>query len=62
MLKKLSNKEKQSSRLLMIEAGVAYGLGKHCILIGEQETAESLYLIFDEHYDTPEDFLATILL
>lgn len=43
-----------------IEAGIAYGLGKHCILVGEQETAESLYIIFDEHYDTPEDFLATI--
>ena len=43
-----------------IEAGIAYGLGKHCILVGKQETAESLYLIFDEHYDTVEDFLATI--
>ena len=43
-----------------IEAGIAYGLGKHCILVGKQETAESLYLIFDEHYDTTEEFLATI--
>lgn len=43
-----------------MEAGIAYGLGKHCILVGKQETTESLYLIFDEHYDTPEDFLATL--
>jgi len=43
-----------------IEAGIAYGLGKHCILVGKQETTESLYLIFDERYDTPDDFLATI--
>lgn len=40
-----------------IEAGIAYGLGKRCILVGKQETAESLYLIFDEHYDTVDDFL-----
>lgn len=43
-----------------IEAGVAYGLGKKCILIGEQNEAESLYLIFDEFYDTVEEFLNSI--
>jgi len=43
-----------------IEAGVAYGLGKKCILIGEQKEAESLYLIFNEIYDTEEEFLNTI--
>ncbi len=43
-----------------IEAGIAYGLGEHCILVGKQETAESLYNIFEEHYDNPDDFLATV--
>jgi hypothetical protein len=43
-----------------IEAGVAYGMGKKCILIGEQTEAESLYLIFSEAYPTVEDFLKTI--
>jgi mRNA-degrading endonuclease HigB of HigAB toxin-antitoxin module len=43
-----------------IEAGVAYGLGKKCILIGEQKEAESLYLIFQEIYNTEEEFLNTI--
>src|SRR3989338_8262730 len=31
-----------------LEAGVAYGLGKNLILIGEQKEAESLYLIFSQ--------------
>lgn len=43
-----------------IEAGVAYGLGKKCILIGEQKEAESLYLIFDEIYPTVDDFLHSL--
>jgi hypothetical protein len=43
-----------------IEAGIAYGLGKKCILIGEQKEAESLYLIFDEAYLTEEEFLMTL--
>lgn len=43
-----------------IEAGVAYGLGKKCIMIGEQKEAESLYLIFKEVYQTVEEFLKTI--
>lgn len=43
-----------------IEAGVAYGSGKKCILIGEQKEAESLYLIFSEMYASVEEFLATI--
>ncbi len=43
-----------------IEAGVAYGMGKECILVGEQKEAESLYLIFDKHYDNPEAFLETL--
>ncbi|MGI8419353.1 MAG: hypothetical protein ACR2LN_01775 [Candidatus Levyibacteriota bacterium] len=43
-----------------IEAGIAYGLGKKCILIGEQKEAESLYLIFDIRYPSVEAFLASI--
>lgn len=43
-----------------IEAGVAYGLGKECILIGEQKEAESLYLIFSKSYPTVDDFIDTL--
>lgn len=43
-----------------IEAGVAYGLGKKLILIGEQKETESLYLIFDEVYKSYEEFLKSV--
>lgn len=43
-----------------IEAGIAYGLGKPLILIGEPEKPETLYLIFEERYKTVEEFLETI--
>jgi hypothetical protein len=43
-----------------IEAGIAYGLGKPLILIGKLEKPETLYLIFQERYDTVEDFLKTV--
>lgn len=43
-----------------LEAGAAYGMGKKCIVIGEQKETETLYLIFDEHYDTIENFLDTL--
>lgn len=43
-----------------IEAGIAYGLGKPLILIGKVEKPESLYLIFEERYETMEKFLETI--
>lgn len=43
-----------------IEAGVAHGLGKKLILIGEQKETESLYLIFSEHYQTIDDFIGFI--
>jgi len=43
-----------------IEAGIAYGLGKKLILIGEPEKPETLYLIFEERYRTVEEFLETI--
>lgn len=43
-----------------IEAGVAYGFGKHMILIGEQKEAESLYHIFHEHYSSIEGYIAEL--
>lgn len=43
-----------------IEAGVAYGLGKNCIVIGEQKETESLYLIFNEFYSTTDDFIQSL--
>lgn len=43
-----------------IEAGAAYGMGKKCVLIGEQKETESLYLIFDKQFPTIDDFLATL--
>lgn len=43
-----------------IEAGFAYGLDKHTILIGEQKETESAYLIFDQTYPTIESFLAVL--
>jgi len=43
-----------------IEAGAAYGMGKRCILIGEQKETESLYLIFEKFYSSVEDFLGSI--
>ncbi len=43
-----------------IEAGIAYGMRKELILIGEIEKPESLYLIFEKRYNTIEDFLKTI--
>jgi nucleoside 2-deoxyribosyltransferase len=43
-----------------MEAGVAYGLGKKLILIGEPEKAETLYLMFSERYSDIESFICTI--
>ncbi len=43
-----------------IEAGIAYGLGKPLILIGRPEKPESHYLIFDERYDTIDEFLLSL--
>jgi len=40
-----------------IEAGIAFGLGKKLILIGKPEKPETLYFIFDEYYNTIDDFL-----
>lgn len=63
------NGQKNSSAFVMllpagkschIEAGTAYGMGKKCILIGEQKEAESLYLIFDEVYPTVDAFMQSL--
>ncbi len=43
-----------------IEAGIAYGLEKELILIGEVEKPETLYLIFEKRFKTIEEFLRTI--
>jgi len=43
-----------------IEAGIAYGLNKKCILIGEQTETESLYLIFSEFYPDLDSFLKNL--
>ena len=43
-----------------MEAGAAYGMGKKCILIGEQKETESLYLIFSEFYQSIDFFLSSI--
>lgn len=40
-----------------VEAGIAFGLGKKLVCIGEPEKPETLYFIFHEHYSTPEEFL-----
>lgn len=43
-----------------IEAGVAYGLGRKCILIGSPEETDSLYLIFNENFSNINEFIASI--
>jgi hypothetical protein len=43
-----------------IEAGVAYGMGKKLILVGEQKETESLYLIFDECYNSVDEFIQSL--
>ncbi len=60
------NGEKSSECLILllpagksahIEAGVAYGLGKKCILIGKPDVSDSLYLIFEEIYPDIKSFI-----
>ncbi len=43
-----------------IEVGVAYGLGKHLIMIGEQKETESLYLVFNEFYPNVDSFISSL--
>ena len=49
-----------AGRSCHIEAGTAFGMGKKCILIGEQKEAESLYLIFDTVFPTIDDFISIL--
>lgn len=62
-------REKNSKNLLLvlpagkaahIESGIAYGLGKKCYAIGEYNTADTLYNIFDKIFNNEtelEEFL-----
>lgn len=43
-----------------IQAGIAFGLGKKTILIGEPKQVKTHYLIFDEHYPSLESYIATL--
>jgi hypothetical protein len=43
-----------------MEAGVAFGLNKKLILIGEVEKPETVYLMFSERYPDIERFLKSI--
>ena len=43
-----------------MEAGVAFGLKKKMVLIGEVENPETLYLMFTEHYPDIKSFLLNI--
>ncbi len=43
-----------------LEAGVAYGLGKKCILVGQQKETETNYLIFRKVYPTIDNFILTL--
>lgn len=43
-----------------VEAGAAYGMGKKCIVIGEQKETESLYLIFSEFYNSIDEFINSL--
>lgn len=38
-----------------IEAGVAYGLGKKCFAIGEYDSTDSLYNIFEDIFSNEEE-------
>lgn len=43
-----------------LDAGMGYGLGKKCIVIGEQKEAEVAYMIFDEFYDSIDEFVNSL--
>ncbi|MCH7759018.1 hypothetical protein IID20_01540 [Patescibacteria group bacterium] len=44
-----------------IEAGIAYGLEKKCIVIGKKKETDSMYLIFNEFYNSIDEFIDSIL-
>jgi len=43
-----------------IQAGIGFGLGKNVVLIGQPESAESHYLIFNKVYATIEEYVASL--
>lgn len=43
-----------------MEAGVAFGLNKKMVLIGEIDKPETLYLMFEQRFPTSESFLDSI--
>lgn len=43
-----------------IEAGIAFGLGKKCILIGHADKTDSLYHIFSQHYLSIDEFMRSL--
>jgi hypothetical protein len=43
-----------------IEAGIMYGWGRKCIVIGEVEETDSLYLIFSEDYPDIDNFISSL--
>lgn len=49
-----------SGKSAHLEAGFAYGLGKTCILIGEQKETESNYLMFSQWFKMIDEFIESI--
>jgi hypothetical protein len=43
-----------------IEAGIAYGLSKKTVLIGQPEKAESHYLVFSSWYPSIEEYIKNL--
>jgi hypothetical protein len=43
-----------------IQAGIAFGLGKKTVLIGKPEAVKTHYLIFDEHYASIDEYVASL--
>lgn len=43
-----------------LQAGIGFGLDKKMILIGEAESPETHYLIFENYYPTVEAFVASL--
>lgn len=43
-----------------VEIGIAFGLGKKCIAIGDMGKTETLYLLFSEMYKDIDDFISNL--
>ena len=43
-----------------MQAGIAYGFNKHMVLIGELESVEVHYMMFDEWHKSVEDYLTKL--